>query len=174
MDHLGTLTLGLSVIDLEALFGRSSHRAGPLDYAEWNNCVRLGKDKRFHGVWDIPLTRYEDWDSHTNELIGGQNDNPPVLPPQDADSVRLTIHEERQDGLIPSNTKDASGFTALRSQWRKNDHDTWYHIDTYETSSPARVQRYIRLFEDENMKRQGREYLTQLEAFLTHLILQSK
>jgi hypothetical protein len=174
MDPLGTFTLAFSVINLGVVFGRSLQRAGPLDHAEWKKCVRLGKDKKFHGVWDIPLTGDGEWDSHTDELIGGRNDSPPVLPPQDADSIRLTIHEERRDSLVASDTEDASGFTALTSQWRKNGHNSWYHIKTYETSSPARVHRYIRVFEGQNQRRQGRESLTRLETFLTHLILQSK
>ncbi|KAJ4210877.1 hypothetical protein NW759_012908 [Fusarium solani] len=154
MDPLGTFTLAFSVINLGVVFGRSLQRAGPLDHAEWKKCVRLGKDKKFHGVWDIPLTGDVEWDSHTDELIGGRNDSPPVLPPQDADSIRLTIHEERRDSLVASDTEDASGFTALTSQWRKNGHNSWYHIKTYETSSPARVHRHIRVFEGQNQRRQ--------------------
>ncbi|UPK92296.1 hypothetical protein LCI18_003231 [Fusarium solani-melongenae] len=154
MDPLGTFTLAFSVINLGVVFGRSLHRAGPLDYAEWKNCVRLGKDKKFHGVWDIPLTGDGEWDSQTDELIGARDDNPPILPPQDADSIRLTIHEGRKDGLVASDNEDASGFTALTSQWRKDGRNPWYHIKTYETSSPARVHRYIRVFKGQNQTRQ--------------------
>ncbi|KAL2679296.1 hypothetical protein Neosp_010066 [[Neocosmospora] mangrovei] len=154
LSALGAFSVAFAVIDLGVVFGRSLHRAGPLDYAEWKNCVRLGKDKKFHGVWDIPLTGDGEWDSHTDELIGGYNDGPPVLPPQDENSIRLTIYEAPQDGLLGSDTEDASGFTALASQWRKDGRHSWYNIKTYETSSPARVHRYIRVFGGQNQRRQ--------------------
>ncbi|RSL66835.1 hypothetical protein CEP53_003228 [Fusarium sp. AF-6] len=128
--------------------------SGPLDYAEWKKCVRLGKDKIFQGVWDIPLTGNGKWDLRTDEFIRGHNDGPPDLPPQDADNIRLTIYEADKDGLVALNTDDTSGFTALSSQWRRDGRHPWYFIKTYETFFPARVDRYIRVFEGQNQRRQ--------------------
>ncbi|RSM09294.1 hypothetical protein CEP52_004178 [Fusarium oligoseptatum] len=154
MDPLGTFGLAFAVIDLGAAFDRALSRPGPLDYAEWKKCVRLGNDKKFQGVWDVPLTGDGDWDCRTDEFIRGRNDDPPDLPPQDADSIRLTIYEAREDGPVALHDDDTSGFTALSSQWRRDGHYPWYFIKTYETSSPARVYRYIRVIEDQNQRRQ--------------------
>lgn len=159
MDPFGDFAPARLIIDIGAVFFPSSRRAGPPDYAEWKKCVRLGKDKKFHGVWDIPLIGDGEWDSHTNELVQGCNESPAVLPPQDAGS----IFEARGDGLVASGTEGASGFAALTSQWRKHGRNPWYHIKTYETSSPACVHKYIRVFGGQNQRRQGKENLTRLE-----------
>lgn len=149
LNIINNLALIISLVDLGVL-----RNTGALDYEKWKQCVRLGKDNAVYGVWDMPLAGDTGWNSRIGKLIWGPMEGLPVISPPDEDKIRLTIYEGSKDELV-SDSKRISGFTALSSQWRKDDLYSWYSIKTYETEIPARVLRGIRVSEDQDRGRQG-------------------
>ncbi|KAK2595125.1 hypothetical protein QQS21_007151 [Conoideocrella luteorostrata] len=133
-----------------------TERPGPLDLENWKNCTSLHVEgKRFFGAWDISFKDDQNgWTPLVDSFIHVHSDtqqNPSLPTIQAEDTIRLSI-EAHAATAVPVAT---SSFTGLSSQWREADSNLWHHITTYETSVPARIVRYVRVFEDESKRPQA-------------------
>ncbi|KAH6871418.1 hypothetical protein B0T10DRAFT_450429 [Thelonectria olida] len=152
MDPLSILNLFSIGVAVTRLIGNTS--TGPLDEEKWKKCVRLGPSShRFHGVWDIALKNDQAWRQLGEIILENNARHPSHRIPQDENSVRLSVGEQVTNDSV-AGSDAVSGFTALSSQWREADSHLLCPITTYETSVPERVVRYLRVFEDENQRRQ--------------------
>ncbi|KAH7147924.1 hypothetical protein DER46DRAFT_639502 [Fusarium sp. MPI-SDFR-AT-0072] len=125
-----------------------------LDRQEWKNSVRLGPSgKRLYGVCDIALEGESRWQYLRNSEVETvtQGETAHHLPPQNSQSIRLTVVEEGSDG--PKDTFPvATGFMQLSREWQQASPDASYHVTTYETACPIKTIRLIRVWEEDQKK----------------------
>ncbi|KAG7406669.1 hypothetical protein Forpe1208_v013799 [Fusarium oxysporum f. sp. rapae] len=125
-----------------------------LDRQEWKNSVRLGPSgKRLYGVCDVALEGESRWQYLRNSEVETvtQGETAHHLPPQNSQSIRLTVVEEGSDG--PKDTFPvATGFMQLSREWQQASPDASYHVTTYETACPIKTIRLIRVWEEDQKK----------------------
>lgn len=162
MDPISAIA---SLISLGTIFGHflqgTRSITNPIDEEDWKKLVRLAPSgNHYYTTWDITLAKGQAWKQLVESHDGGISQGPELYPVQEKNIIRFTLEESNDESAYLLNeaaiiTNLKSSFTVLSRQWKESSPGSSYPIMTYETSIPAMVVRYIRVFEDENQKPHG-------------------